>query len=168
MPKEKFRSVIKLSGINPYVIVEAALAERLKPKWRKPMPVIARLDGHPRQGWHINLMPVGDGSFYLYLNGDVRREAAAEVGDDVEIELSFDSSYEGGPAGPMPPWFRDALAKSAPARRSFEALPPSRQKEILRYFAGLKSVDAQKRNLAKALHVLSGRPGRFMARDWNT
>lgn len=168
MPKEKFRTVIKLSGINPYVIVEAALAERLKKGWRKPMPVIARLDGHPRQGWQINLMPTGDGSFYLYLNGDVRKEAEAEVGDDVAIELRFDISYEGGPADPMPAWFRAALARRAGARRSFEALPPSRQKEILRYFAGLKSAEAQKRNLEKALHVLSGRPGRFMARDWNT
>ena len=36
-----------------------------------------------------------------------------------------------------------------------------------RYFAGLKSEEARKRNLEKVLHVLSGRPGRFMARDWN-
>jgi len=89
------------------------------------------------------------------------------VGDSVGIELSFDAAYAGGPANPMPPWFRAALAKRANARRGFEALPPSRQKEILRYFAGLKSEEARKRNLEKVLHVLSGRPGRFMARDWN-
>ena len=167
MPKARFRSAIKLSGINPYVIVEADIASRLKPGWRKPMPVTARLDGHPRQGWHINLMPVGDGRFYLYLNADVRKEAVAKVGDTVDIELSFDAAYEGGPANPMPSWFRDALAKRASARHGFEALAPSRQKEILRYFARLKSEDAQKRNLEKVLQVLSGRPGRFMARDWN-
>ena len=167
MPKARFRSTIRLSGINPYVMVEADIAERLKPGWRKPMPVTARLDGYPRQGWHINLMPVGDGRFTLYLNADVRKEAVAMVGDTVDIELRFDDAYEGGPANPMPQWFRAALAKRANARRGFDALPPSRQKEILRYFARLKSEDAQKRNLEKVLHVLSGRPGRFMARDWN-
>lgn len=167
MPKAAFTSLIKLSGINPYVIVEAGIAEKLKPRWRRPMPVIARLDGHPRQGWRINLMPIGDGRFTLYLNGDVRREAAAKVGDSVAVELRFDDSYAGGPANPMPSWFSSALARRPRARRAFEALPPSRQKEILRYFAGLKSVEAQQRNLEKALLVLSGRPGRFMARDWN-
>jgi len=65
MPKARFRSTIRLSGINPYVMVEADIARRLKPGWRKPMPVTARLDGYPRQGWHINLMPVGDGRFPL-------------------------------------------------------------------------------------------------------
>jgi uncharacterized protein YdeI (YjbR/CyaY-like superfamily) len=47
------------------------------------------------------------------------------------------------------------------------ALPPSRQKEILRYFARLKSEDARGRNLEKALHVLSGGKARFMARAWS-
>jgi len=46
-------------------------------------------------------------------------------------------------------------------------LIPSRQKEILRYFAGLKSAEAQERNLQRAIHVLSGGKARFMARSWN-
>jgi len=43
----------------------------------------------------------------------------------------------------------------------------SRKKEILRYFARLKSQEARARNLEKALYVLSGRKGRFMARAWD-
>ncbi|WP_416305931.1 hypothetical protein [Neptunicella sp. SCSIO 80796] len=46
-------------------------------------------------------------------------------------------------------------------------LTPSLQKEILRYFAGLKSDAAKQRNCQKAISVLSGNPGRFLARDWN-
>jgi len=45
-------------------------------------------------------------------------------------------------------------------------LIPSRQKEILRYFSWLKSIEAQERNLKRAMDVLAGEPKRFMARSW--
>jgi len=51
--------------------------------------------------------------------------------------------------------------------KNWEALIPSRKKEILRYFVRLKSLEARARNLERALHVLSGRKGRFMARAWD-
>jgi hypothetical protein len=66
----------------------------------------------------------------------------------------------------MPRWFKQALAENLEARKNWTALIPSLKKEILRYFARLNSRDARARNLAKALHVLSGRTGRFMARAW--
>jgi hypothetical protein len=66
----------------------------------------------------------------------------------------------------MPRWFSDPLNRNKKARTNWDNLPPSRRKEILRYFSWLKSDAARERNLAKALHVLSGHPGRFMARDW--
>jgi hypothetical protein len=67
----------------------------------------------------------------------------------------------------MPPWFARELSLNAPALRGWEKLPPSRQKEILRYFAQLKSPEARKRNADRALHVLAGGQARFMARSWN-
>jgi uncharacterized protein YdeI (YjbR/CyaY-like superfamily) len=68
---------------------------------------------------------------------------------------------------PMPLWFSEALERDDRARQGWEALIPSRKKEILRYFAQLKSPEAQARNCAQALHVLAGGKARFMARDWN-
>ena len=72
-----------------------------------------------------------------------------------------------GPAGPMPFWFAQKLEANHAAKRGWEALSPSRQKEILRYFAGLKSLAAQERNTERALLVLAGGKARFMARSWN-
>lgn len=111
-------------------------------------------------------MPAGDGSFYLYLNGAVRKEAGASVGDLVQIEIEFDATYRNGPMHSMPQWFRQALKENAKAGKNWTALAPSRKKEILRYFAQLKSPEARARNLARALQVLSGTTGRFMARTW--
>lgn len=159
--------MIKIHGVNPYLLVSATRAAKLKPHWRKPMPVLVRIDGKPEEAWSINMMPVGDGNFRLYLHEKVRKASSTGVGDRVEVEVRFDGKYKGGPAHPMPVWFRAALGKNSVARKNWEALIPSRKKEILRYFSGLKSAEPHERNLARALRVLSGKPERFMARSWS-
>lgn len=163
----KFRASIQIRGINPYILVSAETARRLKPGWRKPMPVRVQIEGKPDTPWRINMMPAGDGSFYLYLREPVRRASGTGVGDIVDVAITFDEDYRGGPADPVPPWFATGLARNRMARSGWDSLPPSRQKEILRYLAQLKSPEAQQRNAEKALHVLAGGQARFMARSWN-
>jgi hypothetical protein len=162
----RFRARMEISGINPYVRVRADQAARLKREWRGPMPVRVQVDGKPDPAWRINMMPVGDGDFLLYLHGSVRKASGTGVGDLVGVTLAFDDDYRGGPAHPMPAWFGDELDRNDAARRGWDSLPPSRQKEILRYFAALKSPEAQQRNLQRALHVLAGGGARFMGRSW--
>ena len=162
----RFTAVIRIRGVNPYILVSASRAKAIKPGWRKPMPVLVRVNGKPANAWRINMMPVGNGSFYLYLHGDIRRASSTAVGDRVRIEIDFDTSYRSGPQHSVPRWFKDALSGNARAMENWAALIPSRKKEILRYFSRLNSPDARARNLAKALRVLSGEPGRFMGRAW--
>ena len=164
----RFRSRIEINKINPYVLVRADQAARLKSNWRRPMPVRVKVNGTPDTPWRTNLMPVGDGHFFLYLHGQVRKASDTSVGDSVSITLEFDDEYKGGPAHPMPPWFGDELDRNPNAKKGWANLTPSRRKEILRYFAGLKSAAAQERNVRKALHVLAGGKARFMARAWNS
>jgi hypothetical protein len=161
-----FTAVIKIRGVNPFILVSAARANVIKPGWRKPLPVLMRINGKPAEAWRVNMMPVGDGSFYLYLHGDVRKASGTVVGDRVLVEINFDPSYRNGPQHPMPAWFRQALAGNPQTMKNWIALIPSRKKEILRYFSRLNSSEARIRNLAKALDVLSGETGRFMARAW--
>jgi hypothetical protein len=162
----RFSQVMKIRGVNPYLTVSAARAEALKPSWRRPLPVLVRINGKPDNPWRINMMPAGDGSFYLYLHGDVREASGSRVGDHVHAEIRFDEQYRNGPSHPIPVWFRSALRQQSRAAAGWQALSPSRKKEILRYFAGLKSGEAKQRNLGRALDVLSGEPGRFMGRQW--
>ena len=163
----RFRSLIKINKINPYVLVSARRAARIRKGWRKPLPVRARVNGRPEKPWRINLMPVGDGSFILYLHGNVRKASRTKVGDAVTVELEFDDEYRSGPAHPMPLWFSKALERNRNARQAWGELIPSRQKEILRYFSWLKTPEAQARNVQRAIQVLSGNKGRFMGRAWN-
>ena len=166
MAKSSFRAVIEIHGINPFIRVSPSRAAALKPGWRKPLPVLLRINHKPEQAHRTNMMPAGDGSFYLYLNGTVRIAAEASVGDRVSVEMEFDADYRNGPQHSMPKWFRYALKGNSTARQNWEALRPSRKKEVLRYFAHLKSAEARERNLSKALKALSGERGRFMARTW--
>jgi hypothetical protein len=161
-----FKSVIKVRGINPFILVSASRANSIKPAWRKPLPVLVRINGEPANAWRINMMPVGDGRFYLYLHGDIRKVSGTAVGDRVRVEIDFDASYRNGPQHPMPAYFKKALAGNPPAKKNWMALIPSRKKEILRYLAHLNSSEARTRNLARALHVLSGETARFMGRAW--
>jgi hypothetical protein len=131
------------------------------------MPVLVRINGAPRpQPWRTNMMPLGDGSFRLYLQTTVRRASGTQVGDTVQAEVRFDAKYRGGLQHPMPAWFRQPLRANRKAWAAYQALIPSRKKEILRYLAQLKSPDARKRNVARALRALSGQPVRYMARSW--
>src|SRR4051812_31782165 len=85
----RFRTRIELTKINPYVLVRPGQAARLKPGWRKPMPVKIRVNGEPAAGWRINLMPVGDGSFFLYLHAQIRKASGTKVGDAVSLTIEF-------------------------------------------------------------------------------
>ncbi len=163
----RFKTKIEINGINPYVRVSAARARKIKADWRRPLPVLVRVNGQPEKSpWHINMMPVGDGSFYLYLHGSVRRASDTKVGDTVHVDVEFDAKYRGGPATAMPSWFRIPLSRNAAAKRAWGKLTPSRKKEILRYLTALKSDEARERNVARALRVLSGSKERYTARSW--
>ncbi len=160
-----FLATIEILGINPYVLVSAEQAELLQPGWRKPMPVRVQINGFPTPPWLINMVPVGDGSFYLYLAGVVRKASGTKVGDVVMVDVDFDADYRGGPAE-LPEWFRGPLESDPVAKAAWDALTPSRQKEVVRYLSALKSDEARGRNLDKVMRMLGGEVGRFMGRDW--
>ena len=161
-----FSAVIEIRGVNPFVGVSTLQAEALKPGWRKPLPVLVRINGDSAISWRTNMMPDGKGNFYLYLHGNMRKASDTKVGDRVRVEIEFDAAYRSGPQAAMPKWFRQALNGNADARKNWRALIPSRKKEIVRYLSRLVSADARRRNQARALHVLSGQDGRFMGRSW--
>jgi len=161
-----FTARIEITGINPYVRVRAEQATALNSEWRRPMPVLVRLNGGPRVRWRTNMMPTGDGDYLLYLHGAMRETSATSVGDVVGVELSFDHEYRGGPTHDVPEWFSSALDHEPVAHSNWIALPPSRQKEVLRYLSTLRSDEARRRNLGRIMRVLHGEAGRYMGRDW--
>ena len=53
-PRLRFRAPIEINGINPYIRVRPEQAARLRPNWRRPMPVRIQVEGKPEVPWRIN------------------------------------------------------------------------------------------------------------------
>lgn len=160
------KAIIEIFNGNPYIHITKAQVTSIKDNWKKPIPVLVKINGKPTPPWHINLMPMGNGDFYLYLHNDIRKTSETKVGDTVTVDVSFDTKYKNGPMHPMPIWFKTPLNKSPKAKKAWGELTPSRQKEILRYMSWLKSDEAKERNVKKAIYVLEGNEDRYMARTW--
>src|SRR5260370_11795339 len=96
----------------------------------------------------------------------MQKASSMKVGYRVRVEIEFDAAYRNVPKDAIPKWFQQELNGKAQAKKNWSALIPSRKKEILRYLSRLVSADARIRNQAQALHVLSGKEGRFMGRAW--
>lgn len=157
---------IQIVGVNPYVGVDASTAAALRPLWRKPMPVLVKIDGDPSPPWRTNMMPTGQGDFRLYLHGEMRRASGTAVNDVVTLEVSFDEEYRNGPLHSTPEWFQKELDRDEVISDGWRNLTPSRQKEVLRYFARLQSDEAKTRNLERLLRALRGEEVHYMGRDW--
>lgn len=164
MAAVRFTQRIELRGINPYLLVSAKLAQQLRPGWRKPLPVRVTINEKPRSPARVNLMPAGDGSFYMYLNGPLREVSGTAVGDRVTARVSFDARYRGGPTHAVPPSLELGLRARPKLARAWERLTPSRRKEILRYLAGLRTAAARERNIVKLLATLARPDQEFLGR----
>jgi hypothetical protein len=159
-------ATIEIVGVNPYVLVSAKQVNVLRPEWRRPMPVLVRINGGPKEPWRTNMMPNGSGEFLLYLHGQMRDASNTNVGDIVLVDLIFDETYRNGPQHAVPEKLQAAFDGNETITSNWEKLTPSRQKEILRYFAALKTPEALDRNVERMVRILGGDAGRFMGRDW--
>jgi hypothetical protein len=170
MPLLKFSSKIQIINGNPYVrppdhilLVIFQQAD----KDTSPIPIKGKLNGAP----FVQTLVRYDNDWRLYVNIIMANAAeipfsksiAEIVGREVEIKVEFDPNP---PTYEMVEFLKDALEANPTARKNWDKLIPSRQKEILRYFSWLKSDEAKERNIKKLLEALTGSEIRFMARTW--
>ena len=149
-----FIAKIQIIGINPYVLLPAALLKDIMQKAGKDkgaIPVKLRIGG---QDFMQNLVKYS-GKWRLYLNTPMRKAAQKDVGDKVEISIDFDPKERDTP---MHPTLRIAFARNKTAKKAFDALTPSRQKEIKRYINNLKSEESIRKNIERVIARLTGIP----------
>jgi hypothetical protein len=153
----QFRATIAIIGINPYVLVPAVHLRALfdaAGRDKGPIPIRVTIAG---TAFEQNLVRY-QGEWRLYLNGPMRKAAGKDVGERIALGVEFDAAPR---AEPMPPLLERALATQPAARATFEALAPSRRKEILRYLNRAKSPATLQRNVDQVLHYLLGGPARL-------
>ena len=136
----KFSATIKKKGINPYVGVPKKVSDSFNKSGY--IPVSGRLNKTPIRA---NLVPTKDG-YILYINGEIRKAAKVGVGKNVHLSLKLDTKPR---IVPMPKELIGALNKNTKAKKVWESLPPSHQKEFLSSLNYLKTPEALKRNIKK-------------------
>ncbi len=157
---QQFKAKIQIIGVNPYVLLPPAVLKAIfkqAGKDKGTIPVKGTLDGHA----YIQTLVKYSGKWRLYLNTPMRKKAGKDVGDTVAVTIAFDPAdrtiaMHGG--------LLKALEANPAAKHNFEKLSPSRQKEIVRYIANLKSEAAILKNIVRAVNFLLG-DGRFVGRD---
>ncbi|MBI3579406.1 MAG: YdeI/OmpD-associated family protein [Ignavibacteriales bacterium] len=125
--------IIKL-GINPCVNVSAAVVKKLlqdAEKQNSPIQVNASVNNVSFEANVVKYL----GTWRLYLNTQVRKDAKADMGNPVRISVAFDSK----PRMPeTPDALRTAFNKNNLAKDAWRMQPRSRRKEILLYLNSLK------------------------------
>jgi len=157
---QSFAAKIYKIGINPYVLLPAKVLKELFKdvgKDKGHIPIKGTINDYP----FIQTLVKYSGKWRLYLNTPLRKGAASEVGDTVNINIQFDTDER---TTPMHPALHSALQKNKKANAVFAQLPPSRQKEIKRYINHLKTEEAIKKNIQRAIDFLLDKE-RFIGRD---
>ena len=155
-----FSNKIYKIGVNPYVLLPDTVLKNIFKQAKKdkgPIPVRGILNGHPFKQTLVKY----SGKWRLYLNTPMRKNAGIDVGDMANFQIEFDPADR---TIPMHTKLKTALNKNKKALHAFEALSPSRKKEIVRYINFLKTEETIDKNVKKAIQFLIGK-GRFVGRD---
>lgn len=154
-----FTAKIRIIGINPYVLIPGIILKEIFQKAGKEkgaIPVKLKIAGSP----FIQTLVKYSGKWRLYLNTPMRRAAGKDVGDIIDINIDFDAKKR---TIFVHPKLKAAMNKNKKAKKTFDKISPSRQKEILRYIGNLKSPGAIDKNIQRVIVHLTGK-GPFAGR----
>jgi hypothetical protein len=160
MTSWSFAAAIEIIGINPFVQVpENILDELFKQCGRSKgtIPIKGTINGSP----YVQTLVKFKGLWRLYINTFMLKNSPEKVGETIEITVAFDPDER---TIAQPPGFVKALEENPGAKAVFDRLSPSRQHEIVRYIASLKTEESVMRNITRAINFLNGN-GRFVGRD---
>jgi len=156
----QFKAKLELIGINPYVLVPDGILQAIfikSGREKGPIPIKGSVNGIAYQQTLVKY----SGAWRLYINTVMLPKSPSRIGEIIDVAVDFDP--EDRSIQPHPKLVQ-ALHENKEARIVFDSLPPSRQKEIVRYIANLKSEESIDKNIKKAINFLNGTE-RFIGRD---
>lgn len=157
---QTFKAEIAQIGINPFVFVpEEVLAGIFKRagKEKGPIPICGSVNEKPYKQTLVKYR----GHWRLYINTTMLKNSPKRIGEVIEISVTYDGASRQLTAHPK---LLKALKENPAARSVFDGLIPSRQHEIVRYIAALKTEASVDRNVERAIAFLTGK-ARFIGRD---
>jgi hypothetical protein len=132
-----------MRGLEVPPNVVEALGEGKRPR------VVITINGH---SWRSRVA-IMRGRYLLGLSNANRQAAGVATGDEVEIELEFDSEPR---AVIVPADFARALDANPVARAAYDRLPDGQKREHVRAIDSAKKPETRRRRIEKALATLQG------------
>lgn len=160
MTNYEFTTELKIIGVNPFVSVPSEILVALfkaSGREKSPIPVCGLINN---QAYQQNLM-FFKGQWRLYVNMKMLKNSPQRIGERLEVTISYDPKPR---LVEQPEALRVALSENSAAKQVFNQLTPSKQLEINRYIAKLKTQEAVERNVARAIGFLLGQ-NRFIGRE---
>ena len=131
-----------------YILIPAAIAQKLKPGNKKSFRVKGRLDDYSIGG--VALIPMGEGDFIMPINATMRKGIKKRHGAPLQVQLEIDEK----PVLP-PPELIECLKDEPKAFEHYNRLPKSHQNYFTRWIESAKTEQTKAKRIAQSISALS-------------
>lgn len=155
-----FSAVLEIIGMNPFVFLPDKILKSIfgQAKTDKgAIPVIVTIG---EKSFKQSLVKYRD-EWRLYINSGMLKNSPRRIGEMLKLSIAFDPIER---LIKPHPGFVQALNDNREAKKAFDNLPPSVQKEMIRYISFLKRENSIAENIIKAIGFLEGR-NKFIGRE---
>lgn len=143
---ERFREKGEKTGWS-YIEISQDKAEELYPGNKKSFRVKGKLDAFQYE-W-MALIPMGDGSFILPLNAEVRKRIKKEEGDQLQVQMEPDKKEK-----PLSEEFIGCLKDAPAALNFFQTLHKGHQRYFSNWIDTAKTEGTKAKRITQALIAL--------------
>jgi hypothetical protein len=131
-----------------FIEISAAQAKKLKPDTKVIFRVRGSLDSHAIK--QVAIMPMGEGSFILPINGTMRKAIGKKQGDKIKVMLEADDSKI-----ILSPDLIACLKDEPGALTAFKKLPGSHQKYFSRWVESAKTSTTKTKRIVMTITALT-------------
>ncbi|MBS1486167.1 MAG: DUF1905 domain-containing protein [Bacteroidetes bacterium] len=135
-----------------YIEITPVQAKKLNPGVKVGYRVKGKLDHF--QFEKIALLPMGNGTFIIPLNGKIRKEIGKKMGDKLMVEMALDKRQIEPSAD-----FMKCLKEDENALKFFKTLPGSHQRYFSKWIEDAKTVQTKTKRIVMALTAFSNKQG---------
>jgi hypothetical protein len=148
----KFEKMGEKTGWT-YISIPPDIVEELNPGQRQSFRVKGKLDNFKIEA--VALMPMGDGSFIMALNANIRKGIAKKPGAKLDVQLIVDNN----PDPVSSPEFLECLNDEPAALAFFNTLPKGHRNYFMNWIESAKTEATKAKRIAMAVNA--------MARKWD-
>lgn len=133
-----------------YVEIPYAIANRIKPDYKQVYRVRGQIDGHVFSG--LALMPMGEGDYFLAINGTMRRMLKKRIGDTLALVLEEDKGFRIN----IPEDLESCLLdEDGDLMEKFMAMAKSHRNYFIKYIAGAKTEPTRTKRIAMTVEAMA-------------